>query len=157
MMNLHFILSAIVCLVLNLKSISECHLNCGTLSRSTCRDDVTTKWNQDKVGSSLKKWISSLAKIRSMPERDKKLFFLRKKVLDFEIKNKWGKGVADGVKYIANIDCTTKRIVGPTWKKTSISSSTLFQDGFLYGYENGNGEMTGSITKEIFNFFLIVK
>ena len=152
MKKLNLIVNVFACLILNLKSISECHLNCGTLSQSTCRDDVTTKWNEDMVSSSLKKWMSSLAKIRSMPERNKKLFFLRKKVLDFEVKNKWGKSVGDGVQYIANIDCVTKKISGPTWRKTSISSSTIFHDGFLYGHENENGEMTGRVT----NMFLLL-
>ena len=130
-------------MILTIDSFSECQLNCGTLTRSTCTDDVTTKWNKFMVGSSLKKWMSSLTKIQSMPAKDVKLFFLRKRVAEFDIKNKFGKAVGQGVQYISNTDCSTKRNVGPSWRKTSISSGTIFHDGFLYGRQDEKGEFTG--------------
>ena len=143
-----WIFFAFIYMIINIKTFSECQLNCGTLARSTCTDDVTTKWNKIMVGSSLKKWMSSLTKIRSMPSKDVKQFFLRKKVNDFDIKNKFGKPVGHGVQYISNRDCSTKKNVGPSWRKTSISSGTIFHDGFLYGREDGKGEFTGVINFE---------
>ena len=85
-------------------------------------------------------------KVRSMPKRDEAKIFLRKKMIDFEIMSRrtYGKPVGiQAIQYISNIDCTSKKIIGPTWRKTSIASGTIFHDGFLYGRENESGEMTG--------------
>ena len=83
-------------------------------------------------------------KVRSMPKRDEAKIFLRKKMIDFEIINKFGKPVGiQGIQYISNTDCISKKNIGPTWRKTSIASGTIFHDGFLYGRENESGEMTG--------------
>ena len=148
MKNAWWIFLAFIYMILSIKSFSECQLNCGTLVRSTCTDDVTAKWNKIMVGKSLKRWMSSLTKIRSMPAQDVKLFFLRKKATDFDIKNKFGKPVGQGVQYISNRNCSTKKNVGPTWRKTSISSGTIFHDGFLYGREDEKGEFTGVMNCE---------
>ena len=137
------IIFAFLCLISQM-IISKCHLNCGTLARSTCSDAETTKWNSQMIGNSLKKWMSSLMKIRSMPKKDQEKFFLRKKMIDFEIMNKFGKPAGiQGIQYIANTDCISKKNIGPTWRKASIASGTIFHDGFLYGRENESGEMTG--------------
>ena len=119
--------------------------NCGTLSRSTCTDANTTEWNKESVGKSLKKWILSINKIRSMPLKEKDTYFLRKTVLQFEPTSRLvtSHGTRSGVQYIANKDCTRKRHIGPTWRKMSNVSGTQFHDGFLYGIEDGDGELTG--------------
>ena len=135
---------AFLCLISHQMTISEGHLNCGTLARSTCSDSETTKWNSQMIGNSLKRWMSSLMKVRSMPKRDEAKIFQRKKMIDFEILNKFGKPVGiQGIQYISNTDCISKKNIGPTWRKTSIASGTIFHDGFLYGGENESGEMTG--------------
>ena len=143
-------------LILNLVNYSESHPNCGTLTRSTCADSITTKWNKDSVGKHLKNWINSISKIRSMQEQEKENFFLRKTVIVFETKNKRGGVTGEGVRYIANRDCSRKRHIGPTWRKTSIFSNTKFDDGFLYGIEDDNGELTGCYAisyENAYNYF----
>ena len=133
-------------LILNLVSYSECHPNCGTLARSSCTDDITTKWNKDSVGETLRKWILSIGKIRSMPERETKHFFLRKTVSKYQMMSKSGKNIGDGVMFISNRNCSTNRHIGPTWRKSSTYSRSQFDDGFLYGIEDDNGELTGWYT-----------
>ena len=130
-------------LILNLVIYSECHPNCGTLARSSCTDDITTQWNKYSVGETLRKWIISIGKIRSMPERETKHFFLRKTVSKFEIRSKSGKIIGDFVTSISNRNCSTNKHIGPTWRKPSTYSNTQFHDGFLYGIEDDNGELTG--------------
>ena len=131
-------------LILNFVNYSESYPNCGTLTRSTCTDSITTKWYKESVGEHLKNWIKSISKIRSIPEREKENFFLRKTVLLFEMKNKRLGVMAEGVQYIANRDCSKKKHIGPTWRKTSIFSNAQFDDGFLYGIEDSNGDLTGT-------------
>ena len=74
-----------------------------------------------------------------MTESDKEHIFLRKIAKEFEPKDNTG----SRVQYITNVDCQTKMRVGPTWMKPSTYSQNLLHDGFLYGMENENGEMTG--------------
>ena len=114
---------------------------CGTLVRSTCSDNVTTKWNKISVGHTLKHWIKSLAKITSKHGYNKEHIFLSKKMNQFRLKDNTGYGVH----YIANFDCKTQRSIGPTWLKPSIYSADPLNDGFLYGIEDENGEMTGDL------------
>ena len=132
-------------LILNLVNYSECHPNCGTLARSSCTDDITTKWNKDSVGENLRKWINSIEKIISMPERDTKHFFLRKTVIMYEMRDRSTKGKVIGNMFslISNRNCSTNKHIGPTWRKPSTFSKNLFNDGFLYGIEDDNGELTG--------------
>ena len=80
-----------------------------------------------------------ITKITSMKESDKEHIFLRKIAIQFEPKDNTG----SRVQYITNVDCQTKKRVGPTWMKPSTYSQNLLHDGFLYGMENENGEMTG--------------
>ena len=130
-------------LIRNLVSYSECQVDCGTLARSTCTDDFTTKWNKDSIGETLAKWITNIRKIRSVSDEEKKHYFLTKTVLEFKKKSIHGKILGDGVQFISNTDCLKKKNIGPTWRKTSIFSGTQFNDGFLYGIEDDNGELTG--------------
>ena len=130
---------SVLFLSLSISTFSEGLANCGALVRSTCSDKTTTKWNSKSVGQSLKKWIESVSKITSMTESDKEHIFLRKIAKEFELKDNTG----SRVQYITNVDCKTKKSVGPTWMKPSTYSQNLLHDGFLYGMENENGEMTG--------------
>ena len=139
-----FIIVVVAIFIIGVINFSQYQIICGTLVRSTCTDDNTTKWNRAFVEDSLKKWLVSLAKAKSISEREKPHRFLRKTVLEFDKKAANGKKVGEGVQYIANLDCIEKTHVGPTWRKASTFSHTLFHDGFLYGIEDKNGELTGS-------------
>ena len=136
-------------LVLNLVNYSACHpsnLNvnhCGTWSKSTCTDDITTAWNKNFVGENLKQWITSISKIRSIPEKDKESIFLSKAVLMYEKTYLIGNITGGGVYYISNSDCSKKRKIGPKWRKASMFSNNQFDDGFLYSNGNGNEAFTG--------------
>ena len=130
---------SILCLSLTISTFSEGNPNCGALVRSTCSDKITAKWNSKSVGQSLKKWIESLSKITSMTESDKEHIFLRKIAKEFEPKD----NTESRIQYITNVDCQTKKRIGPTWMKPSTYSQNLLHDGFLYGMETENGEMTG--------------
>ena len=127
----HFILANIH------KCQCEQNLNFGSFIKTTCPDNVTTKWNKISIGTTLKTWIDSINEIT--PVIGKEHYFRKKAVSMFE--DKWKK---DGITYIANMDCTRNQTFGPTWRKPSTFSSTQFQDGFLYGIEDINGELTGS-------------
>ena len=126
-----------------LVKFSECQLNCGTLSRSTCTDANTTNWNKDSIGENLKEWILSISKIRSLTKNEKETFFLRKTILQLETAGKKVEGTSSPIQYIANRDCTQNIHIGPTWRKGSVVSGTQFHDGFLYGLEDGDRELTG--------------
>ena len=121
-----------------LTSLNYCNckesLNCGSFVRSTCTDDVTTEWNKHSIGKNLKSWITSISKITPTNPH----FFLPKALFNFQDKRK-----KEIIKFIANKDCLADRTYGPTWRKPSIFSSTQFHDGFLYGIEDENGELTG--------------
>ena len=131
-------------LILNLVSYSECQDHCGTLVRSTCPDDISTKWNKNSVGETLARWIANVRQISIVPEKEKEHYFLRKTVLEFKRKGTRGEVLANGVQFIANRDCSKKRHIGPTWRKTSNFSGSQFNDGFLYGFEDDNGDLTGA-------------
>ena len=139
-----------VFLILCTLSVNSCiqrmsHENddCGTLVRSTCSDNLTTKWNKMSVGHTLKHWIKSLAKITMKHGYNKEHIFLNKKMKQFRIKD----NTRSGIHYIANFDCETQRSIGPTWMKPSIYSTDPLNDGFLYGIEDENGEMTGDLIR----------
>ena len=140
-------------LILNLVNYAECQANCGTLARSTCSDDVSTKWNKNSVGETLAKWIANIKRISTMPEKEKEHYFLRKTILNFKTKNTRGKVLGNGVQFIANRDCSRKRHIGPTWRKTSTFSGTQFNDGFLYGVEDDNGDLTGGYVIDYYNAY----
>ena len=153
-------------LILSLVNYSECH---SKWTRSTCTDDIITKWNKKSVGENLKQWITSISEIRSIPEKEEesifvsvgfaikhfariilckiseitKVSFLSNTVFDFETKNQFGNIIGGGVYYISNIDCSNQRNVGPKWRKASMFSRKQFDDGFLYSNEDDNGVFTG--------------
>ena len=107
---------------------------------------TTTKWNKILVGETLKEWITSIEKIKSIPEIEKENIFLGKTVLEFETQNKWDNTrnvISGGVYYISNSDCSKQRDVGPKWRKASLFSNKQFDDGFLYSNEEYNGSFTG--------------
>ena len=129
--------------ILNLVIYSECHSNYEILPRNICTDAITTKWNKNLVGESLRKWIISLRMIGSILERETDNSFLNKTVMKFKTKNKTGNTTRLGVYYISNYDFSKQKDIGPKWRKASIFSTTQFDDGFLYSNEDDNGEFTG--------------
>ena len=146
-------------LILTILLPSTAQSNCGTLVRSTCSDSITTEWNKKLIGQSLKGWMSSLTKITSILEREKEHIFIRKNIKVFELKanprfEESGSMLSGfGVHYISNVECSTKKSTGPIWRKPSIYSANLLHDGFLYGIEDDNGEMTGCLMS--FNFEIV--
>ena len=133
--------SLFVFLVSTILRHSEVQCNCGALTSSTCFDSVTTKWNKKSIGQSLKNWIESLNKIESLTDGYKDHIFMPKNIKEFSLKQKVGSGIL----YIGNLDCSTKKSIGPTWMKPSTYSNDPLHDGFLYGLEDENGEMTGCL------------
>ena len=126
-------------------------LNCGSLVKSSCTDDLTTKWNRNDIGRTLKMWLGGITKITSIEEQEKEYFFLRKTVVNQE--NQWNRHI---IKYIANLNCSNQKHFGPTWRKAGVSTFTRFHDGLLYGIEDENGTLTGCgniITKHLPTFF----
>ena len=143
-------------LILNLVNYSECHQGCDIWSRSTCTDNVTTKWNKQYVGESLKNWVTSISKIRSITEKENESIFLSKTVLAFETKNNNGDKTGKGVFYISNSDCIKQRNIGPKWRKASRFSNTQFGDGFIYSSnEDDNGVFTGLFWYTMENIHII--
>ena len=146
MSNINVILLALANVFFNSVKFSSCGTHCGSIAKSTCVDSLTTEWNKHDIGQNLKDWMKSITKLRSMPPKDAELFFLRKTLVTFEEKDNYGNGKPNGneiVGYISNIECEDDKHYGPVWKKTSNFSGTQFFDGFLYGYEDQNGELTG--------------
>ena len=144
--NIYVNFLALVSILFDSVNFSICGLNCGSLAKSTCDDSMTTEWNSHDIGQTLTNWVKSITRLRSMPEKDIKLFFLRKTLVTFDEKDHYGNGKCntnDIVGYISNIKCDEEKHYGPAWRKTSNCSGTQFFDGFLYGYEDQNGELTG--------------
>ena len=144
--NIYIKFLALINILFNSVNFSICGLNCGSIAKSTCDDSMTTDWNRHDIGQTLKNWVKSITRLRSMPEKDIKLFFLRKTLVTFDEKDHYGNGKCntnDIVGYISNIKCDEEKRYGPAWRKTSNFSGTQFFDGFLYGYEDQNGELTG--------------
>ena len=56
------------------------------------------------------------------------------------------KKIGTGAQFIGNIDCSSLKHVGPTWRKPSMFSMMQFHDGFLYGTEDINGELSGNFS-----------
>ena len=144
--NIYVKFLALISILFNSVNLSICGLNCGSIAKSTCDDSMTTEWNSHDIGQTLKDWVKSITRLRSIPEKDIDLFFLRKTLVTFDKKDHYGNGKCNGndiVGYISNIKCNEEKRYGPAWRKTSNFSGTQFFDGFLYGYEDRNGELTG--------------
>ena len=125
----------VVCLISISLTYCECehNLNCGSLVKSTCTDDVTTKWNRNDVSKRLKTWMKGIVKLTSLKKGEQKHFYLSKTV----------KQTANIVKYIGTMNCTKKTSVGPTWRTAGEISNNQFHDGFLYGVEDESGILRG--------------
>lgn len=117
--------------------------NCGVEVRSTCSDKPTTKWNTKFVDRSLKEWMSSLTNFTSIQQQYVNQAQNYSKALKIIMSKKINSCI--GVQYIANLDCSTKKSIGYSWRKPIDNSSYLFDDGFLYGREDLLGEMTGNL------------
>ena len=115
------------------------NLECGTLVKSTCMDDFTSKWNRNKIGYNLKTWINQIEALTYLKKADTKHYYSRKKVLQERIPG-WNITIA---RYIANIDCRNGRTVGKLWKTAGTVSNHQFADGFLYGQEDKKGTLSG--------------
>ena len=140
------------CLVFVLLFYCECvqKLNCGCLVKSTCFDDITTKWNKDDISKHLKTWIKGVVKLTSFKVGEEKHFYLKKTF----------KQTGNIVRYIANVNCsskcTLKSSFGPTWRTAGEISNNQFHDGFLYGVEDTHGMLTGLLSILTLNQHLIV-
>ena len=135
-------------LTLILLCYAECStkFNCGSLVKSTCTDDMTTKWNKNDIGKHLRTWMQGIVKLTSLKVGEEKYFFLRKTV----------KQKSNIVRYIANVDCLNKSSFGPTWRTAGEISNNQFHDGFLYGVEDTHGMLTGLLSILTLNQHLIV-
>ena len=109
---------------------------CGVLIKSSCSDDVTTKWNKKHIGNELKIWMKGIEQLRG--KGDKRLY-LRKIV--------YKESESNLVNHIGNLNCSTNKRLGKVWQQAGTISNEQFQDGFLYGTSDKNGLMTG-----FFNF-----
>ena len=143
LVKMSVILGVVGNLILYHVNYSECEPNCGVLTKSTCTDDITTQWNKISVGENLRKWIISLRKIEPISEKEKEKINLRKSLVLFERKNNNGSVTGSGIYFVSNGDCSTKRNIGPRWRKAHYFSKTQFHDGFLYNNEDKNGNFTG--------------
>ena len=106
--------------------------------KSSCTDDETSDWNRNSVGEHLKSWILSINKLDMLTKHESYRYFRPKSLLTFK---DYGKN--EYVKKIGGMDCSGNKTFGKVWKKPSTFSSKQFHDGFLYGVENDEGEMTG--------------
>ena len=120
-------------------------LGCGDLIKSTCHDNITTKWNHKNISNILKEWIES---IQRRPESNK--FGMNDFDTSSLIYKKLKKDyVTQKVQYIGNLDCSTKRSIGPIWKTppNTVTRKSQFHNGFLYGLEDEHARLTGKASK----------
>ena len=116
-------------------------LRCGDPIKSTCHDNITTKWNHKNISNILKEWIES---IERQSERNK--FGMNNFDTGSSISKKVRKDyMTQNVQYIGNLDCSTKRSIGPIWKTptNTVTRKSQFHNGFLYGLEDENSRLTG--------------
>ena len=122
--------------VLSSFAYSKCEhdSNCGSFVKSTCRKGLPSKWNYNDVGFHLKMWFKQIKIRASMKNVRKKHLYSRMKVEhhDFKI-----------VRYIGNVNCTSKNSTGPTWRTAGTISNNQYYDGFLYGQEDEKGKFSG--------------
>ena len=128
----------------------EDQTSCGIAVKSDCNDNITTKWNTQHIKKNLKNWIQSISKIDLLSSEDIERINIKKTLLIFDEKDIiTNKTIGRGMQFIGNIDCSNLKHVGPTRRKPSLFSKRQFHDGFLYGVEDGHGEITGSFAKPI--------
>ena len=146
-----FYMIIIICCVSNKSAYSEAKdlFSCGFPVKSNCDDYITTKWNNKAIGKNLKKWFRSISRISS---KDIGQPYLTKTLLMFDERDIiTNKKIGTGAQFVGNIDCSSLKHVGPTWRKPSLFSMLQFHDGFLYGVEDVDGELSGNfIYKNVF-------
>ena len=120
-------------------------LRCGDPIKSTCHDNITTKWNHKNISNILKEWIGS---IERRSGRNK--FGMN----DFDTRSSIGKKLrkdymTQNVQFIGNLDCSTNRSIGPIWKTPpdTVTRKSQFHNGFLYGLEDESSRLTGKCSK----------
>ena len=131
--------------VLNKNAYSEANdlTSCGLPVKSNCDDYITTKWNNKAIGKNLKKWFRSISRPSS---QDNGQLYLEKTLLMFDERDIiTNQKIGRGAQFIGNIDCSSLKHVGPTWRKPSLFSMMQFHDGFLYGIEDVDGELSGNL------------
>ena len=120
-------------------------LGCGDLIKSTCHDNITTKWNHKNISNILKAWIESIERWSELQK-----FGINDVNTSTLISKKVKKDyMTQKVQYIANLDCSTKRSIGPIWKTppNTVARKSQFHNGFLYGSEDENSRLTGKSSK----------
>ena len=135
--------------VLNKNAYSEAKdlSSCSLPVKSNCDAYITTKWNSKSIGTNLKKWFRSISRISS---QDIGQPYLTKTLLMFDERDIiTNKKIGTGVQFIGNIDCSSLNRVGPTWRKPSLFSMLQFHDGFLYGVEDVDGELSGNLSQSM--------
>ena len=113
---------------------------CGTLVKSTCTDDFTTKWNTKNIANNLKMWMNRIEPIDTITPSEKMYYHISK----FLIKHKEN----NIVKYIGNKNCLNRKTFGPIWKIAALRPymKNQYHDGFLYGTEAENGTLSGILS-----------
>ena len=121
--------------------------SCGLAVKSNCDDYITTKWNSKAIGKNLRKWFRSISRISS---EDISQPYIKKTLLMFDeryiVSNQ---KIGTGAQFVGNIDCSSLKHVGPTWRKPSLFSMRQFHDGFLYGTEDIDGELSGNLSQSM--------
>ena len=117
----------------------DAKLECpGLLIKSTCDQGQSSEWNRKNIGHHLKSWIQSVDVLFSFNESDGLYSDTRKKVLKDP---KTGTLI-----YVSNIDCQTRRSIGPIWQISGEKGdfgSHQFHDGFFYATSNEQGSDEG--------------
>ena len=113
---------------------------------SSCRNNLTTKWNSRHVGIELKKWLNSVKVI--YPHEMNNTIMENLKSYDLL-------HISDTrITTINNVNSSTNKLIFPIWKKAAFISQDPFHDGFFYANNDGTGSMTGN---DIFNFNLLTR
>ena len=119
------------------------YTSCGNNFKSDCDDDITTKWNTQHIKKNLKIGFKAFLRLVKRTRKKKTLLIFDEKDIITH------KTIARGIQFIGNVYCSNLKHVRPTWRKPSLFSMRQFHDGFLYGVEDGHGELTGSFAKPI--------
>ena len=117
-------------------------LGCGDLIKSTCHDNITTKWNHKNISNILKEWIESIERRQEFGKND----FNTGSPISKKVKKDY---MTQNVQFIGNLDCSTKRTIGPIWKTppNTVTRKSQFHNGFLYGLEDEKSRLTGKGSK----------
>ena len=102
---------------------------------STCFNLGTTKWNRNNVEENLKLWIKSIHEV-PVTQIGKNIQFEHRKVVKRHPRT-------NILTFIASIEGSTNKYVGPVWKIAGLASRRQFHNGFLYGKLNEEELLTG--------------